>query len=331
MRVADVAELAETVVERSALSFESSDKEEGRAFISETLRASTSGLRTDREGPFGVRVHGMSIGRLAVSRVRFASAVAMSAPPVDDDYIIPLALTGRVIMSAGGREVSTGPGVSCLLPSHQGVKVQVGEGYDYVVLNAPGSRLESLAAQISGGSRSGRIRLPAVNQSVPPGLVRFIAGALQLLAGDGAGEMGDRVESVVLESVLLAGAGPLGLEPRLERVQSRAVLRRAQEYMLADLSRPPSLTSVAAYCGVSVRTIQNAFRTVLHTTPTAWLRRERLSRTRAMLLARNPAFVSITDVAIAHGFVHMGDFAAQFRAEYGVNPSRLTLGTETTA
>ena len=29
----------------------------------------------------------------------------------------------------------------------------------------------------------------------------------------------------------------------------------------------------------------------------------------------------VTDVALSHGFVHMGRFAAQYRARYGVSPS----------
>lgn len=321
MPVAEVVELADTIVERSALSFESTDRDEGRALIAEMMRANTSGLRTDRDGPFSVRADGLPLGHLVVSRVRFASAVGASAPPLDGNYLIPFAVMGRGLMNSGGREVMTGPGMGCLLGSYRDVQAEMSENYDHVLLTVPATHLESIAARISGTNPSGRTRLPLVRQYVPPGFFRLLTGALQLAAG--ADSRGDHIEAVLLESLLLAGAGPLGLEPPVERVRARDVLRRAQEFMLADISRPPALTAVAAHCGVSVRTIQNAFRTVLHTTPTAWLRRERLSRARAMLLARNPAYVTVTDVAIAHGFVHLGDFASQFAAEYGVTPSRL--------
>jgi AraC-like DNA-binding protein len=323
MPVADVVELADTVAERSLHSFETTDREEGRAFLSE-MRAETSGLRTDRDGPFSVRVHRLMIGHLSVSRLRFASSVAASAPPMDNDYLIPLPVTGRSMISSGGRELLAGPGMTCLIGSHQDVLGQMGMDYDYVNLNIPNLRLESLAAQIAGGSRSGRIRLPMVRQNVPAGWMRLLTAALQLPLAGGTGEIGDRLEAVLLESLLLAGAGPLGLEPPAERVRARTVLRRAQEYMMADPGRPPALTSVAAHCGVSVRTIQIVFRTVLNTTPTAWMRSGRLRKARAMLLVRQPGFVTVTDVAIAHGFVHMGDFAAQFRSEFGVTPSRVT-------
>jgi transcriptional regulator GlxA family with amidase domain len=66
--------------------------------------------------------------------------------------------------------------------------------------------------------------------------------------------------------------------------------------------------------------------------PLAYARHQRLQAAhlalRTAARAGGAARASVTDVALAHGFVHMGRFSAQYRAQFGCLPSE-TLNLET--
>ena len=71
--------------------------------------------------------------------------------------------------------------------------------------------------------------------------------------------------------------------------------------------------------GVSLRTLEYAFRERLGMTPVQYLKVYRLNQVRRML--RQGETRSVVDAANAWGFWHMGKFAADYRAVYGLNPS----------
>lgn len=72
---------------------------------------------------------------------------------------------------------------------------------------------------------------------------------------------------------------------------------------------------------MSVRGHQEAFRRTLDTTPMACLRQQRLERVREELLVTALGTVSVTEVTTRWGFIHLGRFAASYRAAFSENPS----------
>ena len=104
------------------------------------------------------------------------------------------------------------------------------------------------------------------------------------------------------------------------------LVRRAQDYMRADVDRPLTLADVCNHVGVAARTLQAAFRRHTGDTPMAWLRDLRLQRVRAELLAHAGAgtvgrATLVADVAARHGFFHLGHFGAHYRRRFGETPS----------
>jgi transcriptional regulator GlxA family with amidase domain len=112
----------------------------------------------------------------------------------------------------------------------------------------------------------------------------------------------------------LAGEAQRSLLPR--------VVRRAQEYMAAHADEPLSLADVCSEVGCSARALQLAFRQHAGQGPMEFLREIRLDRVRAELLASaGVAAVGVREVAQKYGFLHLGHFAAQYRARFGERPS----------
>jgi AraC-like DNA-binding protein len=106
-------------------------------------------------------------------------------------------------------------------------------------------------------------------------------------------------------------------------------VHRAIEYMRANLHRSLTMVDIADAVGISDRYLQLGFRRFRNTTPAMYLRQIRLEAVHAEL-SRPENRLPIHEVALKWGFTHMGRFAAQYRATFGVSPSetvKLALGS----
>lgn len=98
-----------------------------------------------------------------------------------------------------------------------------------------------------------------------------------------------------------------------------ASLRRAIAFIEDNAATDISAADIARAARVSIRASQLAFRRHLGTTPMAYMRAVRLSCAHADLKAGKG---SVTSIAARWGYARPSVFAAQYRATYGVSPSR---------
>lgn len=106
--------------------------------------------------------------------------------------------------------------------------------------------------------------------------------------------------------------------------RAQRLVSAAREYMDACLQtgQVPSITDICATAGVSERTLQYAFRNAMQLTPVAYLRTLRLNRVRTDLLIAPPANITVTQVAMRWGFVHLGEFSQEYKRLFGEQPSQ---------
>jgi len=115
-----------------------------------------------------------------------------------------------------------------------------------------------------------------------------------------------------VDAVPVAGAGP-------------DTLRRAVAYVEDHAHLDIGISEIAAAARATPRAVQYLFRQHLETTPTGYLRRVRLDRAHADLVAAAPSSgATVTEIAMRWGFPHPGRFAASYKAAYG-RPPRATL------
>jgi len=116
----------------------------------------------------------------------------------------------------------------------------------------------------------------------------------------------------------LAGAASEIRQPP-SRVRDLA-RRRALEYVKAHSQEALTVTDLCRAVGVSERTLEYAFRERFGMRPKAYLRAFRLNGVRRELHGAEPG-TRIADVANRWGFWHMGQFAADYRRQFGELPS----------
>jgi len=95
-------------------------------------------------------------------------------------------------------------------------------------------------------------------------------------------------------------------------------LRRALDYIEANLGEHLTMADIAAAAGCSAKTVTEAFHDHLGVTPMTHVRQRRLERVREDLLNGND---SIGMVATRWGFGHLGRFALSYRQHFGEQPS----------
>lgn len=127
------------------------------------------------------------------------------------------------------------------------------------------------------------------------------------------------------ESVLwsFVEAMPHSQSPHLNRPVAAPAprqLRRAIEFMHANVLLPIRLEDVASASQVSVRSLQLAFRRFRNTTPMEYLRHLRLEGARSELLRGVPG-ATVAAVAYRWGFSHHGVFSRRYARLFGESPS----------
>lgn len=97
-------------------------------------------------------------------------------------------------------------------------------------------------------------------------------------------------------------------------------VRRAIDYIDANLDEPIGFTDIAAAAGIPGRTLSQHFRRFRDTTPMHYLRDARLDKVHEALRRAEPE-ENVISIASRWGFLHMGRFAAVYRKRFGEAPS----------
>jgi len=149
---------------------------------------------------------------------------------------------------------------------------------------------------------------------------------LRYLLGAAAGRFQDPDNSQLeamqhwlpLELLRLLAAKPKFM-PRLRTTGRSRSLQLARDYINDLAHEEVDLSELHAICRTSPRTLQRAFIERYQMTPRDYLRTVRLNRARAAL-QRNGTDSSISEIALACGFNHLGKFSASYRQQFGELP-----------
>ena len=117
----------------------------------------------------------------------------------------------------------------------------------------------------------------------------------------------------------------LPVRPATERqpsLQRRQLVWRAVALLRQHVSEPPTIAHLSRATGVSDRTLRAAFHDVVGLSPKQYAIGQRLRAAHEALLTADPKTTTVTDIATAHGFFELGQFAGRYREVFGEVPSR---------
>ncbi|MFE4257910.1 AraC family transcriptional regulator [Streptomyces sp. NPDC056883] len=314
-----------------SLLFDSGDLEATQEFLSSAYTPMRIG---GRPADTRARISRRAAGGLSVDRLAFGYTMAYDAGALGKVCLVTMH-AGTIVDTTGGREEVFGPGETFLLAPHdQPYAGQVREARYTITMFDP--RLLDRVSALPGGAgvriTGARPIAPAENRRLGAAVAYLRDHVLDEVSASGDGNRllvstaAQHLAATVLATLPNSTYTERG-DLRDTRDAGSDTLRRAVDFIEANAHRDITLADIAASIPVTPRAVQYAFTRHADTTPLGHLRRVRLTRAHAELLAADPAAgATVSGVAARWGFAHQGRFAAAYRQVYEVAPS-VTLGS----
>ncbi|RSD14132.1 AraC family transcriptional regulator [Amycolatopsis eburnea] len=283
-------------------------------------------LRVARPREFGARLHAVDIGSSTLLYAVYHGDAEVTALAPMEYYTLQLFLAGAADVVTGSGSHRAGAGQACVISPGERLRLRFAPGTVQVAAKLPRDVVDQGCARL--GAEPAGFALAVPDGTPWPALLklavttvdRFDTGILP----PGTGLELERV----LVSALLLGQAP-NLRFRGGGARGYRAAGVAAEALKADPATSATPGQLARTAGVSVRTLQEGFRSRFGTTVTAYHREVRLERAHRLLSAAGEGR-AVADIAVECGFLHFGRFARDYRLRYGVTPSA-TLHASRTA
>jgi len=99
------------------------------------------------------------------------------------------------------------------------------------------------------------------------------------------------------------------------------IARRIRDFLEDQYDRPILMEMICRDLGISLRTLYRSFREYFDFTPKQYLQVLRLDKARRVLEGGNPSRRSVSEIAMDHGYTHLGRFSVEYRSFFGETPS----------
>lgn len=113
-------------------------------------------------------------------------------------------------------------------------------------------------------------------------------------------------------------------QPRAVLPSDRA-LKNIEDYICANLDAAITRDDLVEVTGASIRSLSRAFEKKYGLGPMAFVRQRRLDACFRVLYGSDRDATTVTNVAMAHGFDHLGKFAVAYKKVFGESPSTTLL------
>ena len=314
--------------------FHSRDVEETRAFLRTKEFRFDPVVREARR--LDARINGVYMPGMYLGYIQYGTGVTIRAMPVRDDYWVQLPIRGHIEVSVGHKSIACDFRRAVVMcPGHENVMYS-DAGSARLNLSLTTGELTRLLGALLGEPPSTRLEFAPV-LDVRTGYGRSLARYLRLAIAEF-----ERADSLLWNSMAMTQfaqfvlTGLLLSHPhnhtdalrRLEKPIAPGDVKRAIDYLQANLQSAISLADIVAESGVPGRTLFKHFQDYRGTSPMRYLRKIRLEQVRESL-RKASSEESVTEIAMHWGFRHLGRFSVEYRKRFGESPSE-TLGHHAT-
>lgn len=282
-----------------------------------------------QENGFQAALNAIRLRGVTLAHLDFHAAVTLDIPTTDDIIAVHLHTFGQSKCLVGGASV-VGTSTTAIVTS-PGMHARMVYDFDapQLIVRIERDSLDRQLARMLGRRVTEPVRFEPLLDLTSPQSVRWNM-ALQLLSA----------EVIMPDSLLHRGLGLASIEELLissllytvpsnytddlsPHVEHHGTVKAASDYIEQHLTEPLTLAEIAAAVHLGPRSVQQAFRKSLGTTPTSYIRERRLERVRAELLEAMPSDgVTVTATAERWGFGHLGEFSVLYRKRFGESPSQ---------
>lgn len=305
--------------------FATADAEEARAFVG--IRGFLLDVSMHEQSHLDMQVNGVFMPGMYLGYLQYGAAVEVRTSEFCDDYRLVAPLRGLLHAVFGKNDISCRPGTAIVISPTLHNSTHPERDTTGLTIFFEGCLLrQQLAALLGDPLRAPLEFAPSLTLGQGRSLARFACFAIAEL------EQRDTIlsEPITVRSFreFLATAlllhQPHTYSERLQQLNRAATprdVKRAIDYIEANLDEAIGLSEIAAAAGVPGRTLIRHFEDFKGTTPIRYLRAARYKKVRESLRRAEPE-ESITEIALKWGFAHMGRFSVEYRKRFGESPSQ---------
>jgi len=264
--------------------------------------------------------------KASYGRMLYGATVDIEPGKLNDFYLIQLPISGQESIHCGSQSVQSDPYMGTIISPALEFRMRHERSAEKLFIRVERAALEQLYAQYHGRSPRGALNFqPAIpfNVAATQSLKRLFEWQLNE-ASEGTLFDQPLIAAQFEETLMLAllSTLPHNQAPHSSRELSVApgFVRRAEAFIEHNAQLPLTAGDIADHVGISIRSLFAGYRKYRDTSPMQHLKEVRLNGAKAQLSQPAPD-TTVTQVALAWGFGHLGQFAAAYEQRFGELPS----------
>ncbi|GAB2469459.1 AraC family transcriptional regulator [Xylanimonas ulmi] len=279
-------------------------------------------------GAFQAQHNAAGLDQVSLHYIDYGTEVEVTAEHLGF-CLVQLPLAGLTVVQTGVRAVKATARSAVVTAPGETVRMRYSAGNPRLMVRIATPLLhERLAVAAACGTALPRWSASVFDTGSGAGrtwrsLVSLVVSDLDRDDGLSRSPVTTRALQLAVVDGLIASLAEAGRTAPAGAMASGRIIRRAARLIEDHCAEPLRTPDIAETVGVSVRTLQEGFRTHLGTTPMAHMRHARLQRVRECLI--DGSAQSVAQAAHRWGVGHLGRFSADYRAAFGESPSE-TLG-----
>jgi AraC-like DNA-binding protein len=306
--------------------FHSRDPDEARAFLSSKEFRFNLLCRAAKQ--LDLRINGIYLPNLYVGYIQYGSPAEIRTNPARSDYWLQIPIREHIEVAVARARIACGPDCAAVSSPTNGLAIRTRESGARFNISLNAAALARQLAGLLGTMPTAPVEFaPAMDLTA--GYGRSLAQNICLAVTDfeKAGSMRwDAITIGLFEQFIICRlllSHPNNYTDELRRREPSLTprdLRRAIDYMEANLAAPITIADVAEASGIAGRTLFQYFRAFRGTSPMRYLRDARFEKVHDALSRAEPE-EGVAELAMKWGFCHLGRFAVEYRKRFGERPS----------
>ena len=280
----------------------------------------------DEGADLDVRHNQFCFPNVSLNVLQYGAEVLIEPSTRGDFYMVQLPISGSARLVIGPEEVDVHPGEMSILQPLTPSKMQWSRDCSMILLQAPSALVERYIRTWRGRNKADFALVRSHESLQIAAWSMAILNLTHNLDRYGNQWLQYPVALGAMEEFLLSAFTTMLCEP-VSEVKGRSgnlrCLQVAKDYIQDNIDRPLTATEIASHVCVCRRTLELVFKRNGELPPLAYARQVRLDAVHKSLILnrKSGSAITVTEIALAHGFLHMGRFSAYYKQQFGCNPS----------
>ncbi|WP_460415535.1 AraC family transcriptional regulator [Pseudomonas sp. microsymbiont 2] len=257
---------------------------------------------------------------LDLCRISYGGSVRVTSPALETIYHLQVLLKGNCLWRGHQREHHLVPGELLLINPDDPVDLTYSEDCEKFILKVPVRLLEAICDEQRWQRPSGGVRFLRNHYRLEElgGFINLLGMVcMEAEVGDSLPRVQGHYSQIVASKLLTLMSTNVNME-----ALGGASLERILEHIERNLKLELTAEGLAEKACMSLRSLYALFDRHLGTTPKQYIRERKLERVRQCLVDPSCQVRSVTELALDHGFLHLGRFSEIYRQRFGELPSQ---------